>query len=605
MVNQIRKYKDELPLCTITRIRNILKGLGILTVETIWAHSADDFYSVTVAIANTPLTTNGKGTTYEYALASAYGELMERLENLAPFKLNTDIKQAVIEDQGFFYAPDEKIMSFDEVLNSEEEWLQKKLSPIKSPAEKKILLKKWQNISMEEVPGDFIAIPFCNLNSGQISYIPVKMVSKMYMSNGMCAGNTMEEALVQGISEVMERNANKRIINEKLTPPTIPKDYFNTYPQIEKMISQIESIKNAKIILKDCSLGKGFPVVGVIYIDPGEQSYFVKFGAHPVFQIAVERTLTELLQGQDIRNMRGVWEFSYQKKVFDQHRNLINIFVSSWGCYPLEFFKSVPDYEFQPFTYTDNLTNKEMVRYLLNLLSNQGYEVYLRNVSFLGFPAFQIIVPDLSEIEEIDEISELDNYGDFMRTKKQIRKINGLNKKEREQLISYLENQSFHFDLSVFQLLNLPVIKVLPWYYTNTYLFLAALYCQNKDFCSAARIIDQFLTGIPREAFSKTLITYYKCLRDYLFAYSDGLCQSEIFDILTIFYPHQMVDRIMLEFAHPEYIFSFQHVIQCFDCDDCHFQAHCQYENIERVYRILKQRYSLSRLNQRELSELL
>ncbi|MDJ0306423.1 YcaO-like family protein [Dehalobacter sp.] len=61
-------------------------------------------------------------------------------------------------------------------------------------------MKTWQDISYEKPPSDFITVPFCNLNSGKLSYIPMKMLSKMYMSNGMCAGNTPEEALVQGLS---------------------------------------------------------------------------------------------------------------------------------------------------------------------------------------------------------------------------------------------------------------------------------------------------------------------------------------------------------------------------------------------------------------------
>lgn len=83
-----RKYKDELPINTINKIRNILSGLGILTIETGWRNSAEGFYSVTIMIQNTNLTTNGKGTTYEYALASAYGELMERLQNQSFYKLS-------------------------------------------------------------------------------------------------------------------------------------------------------------------------------------------------------------------------------------------------------------------------------------------------------------------------------------------------------------------------------------------------------------------------------------------------------------------------------------------------------------------------------------
>src|SRR5690349_12678031 len=136
----VRKYKDELPLNTINRIRNILNGLGILTVEKSWAHSADGFYSVTVLIAGTTFSTNGKGTTYEYALASAYGELMERLQNQAPFRLNTDVSQEAIEYPGFFYAPDEKQMSVDELLYSDDEWIKEKLARLDPGIDKRELL---------------------------------------------------------------------------------------------------------------------------------------------------------------------------------------------------------------------------------------------------------------------------------------------------------------------------------------------------------------------------------------------------------------------------------------------------------------------------------
>lgn len=601
---KICKYKDELPLYTINRVRNILKRLGILTVETSWTHSIDEFYSVTVAIANTPLSTNGKGTTYEYALASAYGELMERLENFAPFRLNTDLSQRVLEEKGFFYAPDEKLISLEQMLNSEEEWLKEKLSPIKSQSDKINLLKKWQAISREEIPSDFIALPFCNLNSGQLSYIPVKMVSKMYMSNGMCAGNTKEEALVQGISEVLERNANKRIVTEQLTPPTIPRELISKYPRIEKMINQIESRGNYNIILKDCSLGQGFPVVGVIYINQDDHNYFVKFGAHPVFEIAVERTLTELLQGQDIRNMRGVWEFSYQQKVLDKQRNLLNIFVNGWGCYPLELFKRVPHYPFHPFPETKELTNKEMVQYLINLLREHGYDIYLRDVSFLGFPAFQVIVPGFSEIEEIDQITELDNYGDFIRAKEQIRQVNSLSNVQIEQLTTYLEKQKFSSDLTVFQFLNLPIKKILPWYYVNIQLLLAALYCKQDDFINAARVIDQFLASPERGMISQGMLTYYKCLRDYLFSSSEEIKSKERFHILASFYPEQMITGMIGGLEDPAKIFPAQQVIRCFHCDDCGFQSNCQYKNIERIFKILKERYSLSRIDQQELTKL-
>lgn len=600
----VRKYKDELPLHTITKIRNILNDLGILTVEQSWAHSADSFYSVTVSVANTTLSTNGKGTTYEYALASAYGELMERLQNQAPFRLNTDVRQEVIESLGFFYAPDEKHMSIDDLLNSNDEWIKKKLLRLESNEDKRELLKKWQLISYEKPPSDFISVPFCNLNSGKLSHIPMKMLSKMYMSNGMCAGNTPEEALVQGLSEVLERYVNKRIVSERLTPPSIPKEYIEKFPRINDMITQIESSGNFEVILKDCSLGRGLPVIGVIYINKDDQTYFIKFGAHPAFEIAAERTLTELLQGQDIKNMRGVWEFSYQSHIDNGHLNLINIFVNGCGWYPNQFFAPNPSYEFTAFADVSLMNNQEMLNYLVNTLKNIGFDVYARNVSFLGFPAFHVIVPGVSEIEEIDDLKEIEDYADFVKAKRFLRHMEDVSSDELLKFAAYFENKSFGQDINVFQLLNLPLNQPLPWYYANINLFILALYCKAGDYAKAASVFDRFLSRVQTDSFPPSMLTYYKCLRDYLGARADEIPESTILGMLGAFYPRATVTGVIEEIGDPESIFK-HGVIQCFQCETCGLSLHCPYQETERVFRTLKGRYAESNIRQADLVKLL
>lgn len=601
-----RKYKDELPLNTINRIRNILNGLGILTVEKSWAHSADGFYSVTVSIANTTFSTNGKGTTYEYALASAYGELMERLQNQAPFRLNTDVSQEAIEYPGFFYAPDEKQMSIDELLNSDDEWIKEKLAKLDPNTDKRELLAKWQGISYEKPSCDFITIPFLNINSGRLSYIPMKMVSKMYMSNGMCAGNTPEEALVQGISEAFERNVNKRIISERLTLPSIPREYLKeNFPRIDDMMTRLESNGNFKVILKDCSLGKGFPVVGVIYINRDDQTYFIKFGAHPTFEIAAERTLTELLQGQDIKNMRGVWEFSYKSNIKDAHANLIGILVNGCGWYPNEIFGAKASYEFSPFTDASRMNNSEMLKYLVNMLKSMGYDVFARNVSFLGLPAFHVIIPGLSEVEEIDEINELLDYEAYINAKRLLRNMENASKDELRKLVEFLENRSFGADINILQLLNLPISKSLPWYYTNKNLFITALYLRMRDFIKASGTFDEFLNCIKQNSISPAMYVYYKCLRDYLAARAEDLTENEIIKILDAFYPVHMVAGIVDELGDPELIFTKHGLIKCFDCEACRLKSDCPYEETERVFKVVKERYAASSIKQEDLVSLL
>ena len=52
------------------------------------------------------------------------------------------------------------------------------------------------------------------------------------------------------------------------------------------------------ILVKDASLGGQYPVMNVTLLNPGDQGCFSSFGAHPRFAIALERALTELLQGR-------------------------------------------------------------------------------------------------------------------------------------------------------------------------------------------------------------------------------------------------------------------------------------------------------------------
>lgn len=596
----VRKYKDELPLNTINKIRNILNDLAILTVEEGWVHSADSFYSVTVSVANTTLSTNGKGTTHQFALASAYGELMERLQNQAPFRLNTDVSQEAIESLGFFYAPDEKQMSIDDLVNSDEEWIKGKLSTLDSNVFKQELLIKWQHVSYEKAPCDFITVPFCNFNNGKLSYIPMKMLSKMYMSNGMCAGNTPEEAMVQGLSEVLERYVNKQIVREKITPPSLPKEYLQKFPRIDDMIAQIESSGNYEVIIKDCSLGKGFPVICVIWINKDDQTYFLKFGAHPAFEIAAERTLTELLQGQDIKNLRGVWEFSYKRNISDEHHNLINIFVNGCGWYPNQLFGPNASYEFTPFADVSLMNNKEMLNHLVTTLKSMDHDVYARNVSFLGFPAFHVIVPGFSEIEEIDEVQEILDYADFVNVKRLIRNMEGVSNDELLTLAAYLENKNFDLDSNVLQFLNLPIDKPLPWYYSNNNLFIMALYCKTGDYTKASGVFAEFLSCVQPDSFPPAMLTYYKCLRDYLAARADEIPESMIIDILGAFYPLATVTGIMDDIGNPETIFK-HGFIQCFHCETCQLKSHCPHQETEKVFRTLKERYAMSPIKQDDL----
>ena len=74
-------YKDSSPERTVEKIKEILNSYGITVVEGQWTESGiEHCYSIRLTVAGTSFGSNGKGLTKEFALASAYGELMERMQ---------------------------------------------------------------------------------------------------------------------------------------------------------------------------------------------------------------------------------------------------------------------------------------------------------------------------------------------------------------------------------------------------------------------------------------------------------------------------------------------------------------------------------------------
>ena len=82
MDNTSNHYKEASPLNTVHKIRQILFEKNILVTESNWMQSGTSYHSLSLKIDSIPISVNGKGVTKELALASAYGEMMERLQNM-------------------------------------------------------------------------------------------------------------------------------------------------------------------------------------------------------------------------------------------------------------------------------------------------------------------------------------------------------------------------------------------------------------------------------------------------------------------------------------------------------------------------------------------
>jgi ribosomal protein S12 methylthiotransferase accessory factor len=159
---------------------------------------------------------------------------------------------------------------------------------------------------------------------GQESYLPLSLISYTYQySNGMAAGNTLQEAISHGICEVIERHCEALVQEKKLVAPTINQGSIHS-PIIRELLGKFKRL-NQKVILKDLSLDMGIPVIGAIRgTDVGR--YFVTIGVAPNREEAVIRALIENSQiephvGPHIKHEEG-WEKSSILHHFKQSKKV-------------------------------------------------------------------------------------------------------------------------------------------------------------------------------------------------------------------------------------------------------------------------------------------
>ena len=629
MQTGLNKFKDGIPIYSIARIRNILHDLGLLTVEQ-WHNSLEGICSLRLNIAGTGVGQNGKGVTPEYALASAYGEFMERLQSRHMYD-ETALDPEVLKAGGFYFAPDEKYSSIGDILSDGHQLFDLLLaeSPPQQngaglarlagklgqwfgngvpPGKREELARKWTVATPEGCPGDFVALPYYSVREDRLCYIPQQMLKIVYGSNGTCAGNTPEEALVHGMSELMERHVHLKIMKEKIAPPVVPEEYLKEYPFLCSLLKAITMGGRYKAVVKDCSLGGVFPVVALALIDNQSQCYFVKFGAHPSFEIALERCLTEMLQGKDLHlGLNGMMtQFDYCDRRADLPENRNTVLRIGAGSYPAEFFAGSAR-DFCEFPRPAGRTNSEMMRGLARIILNQGHDLLVRDMSYLGFPSFHLVAPGFSEVFEYGE-KRLDLEKLRQESKKIMRDLPGASPEELRKVTSYLIRRGGYVleGDSPARLLGFPVKQSFPLNAVPRYVFISALLYRWGKIKEAHGMLSKFIayariTGQENPQAIPDL-RYYRCLRDYLGIRAAGEDGAE--QVLYTVYPQDTVQTVLEDWGKPDHLLDRYGPLACFSCRRCPARAHCCQEQVRALHIRVKERQAGNPLDQTRLAGL-
>ncbi len=399
-LQQERRFKEVTPTETVYKIKEILKRINLEVEEEWLPKSSVDTYSLRINIRNSNIGTNGKGVTKDLARASAYAELLERYQNLW-------LPRNVIRWQSnfdFHYFVDEIEMSAERIVSDNNSFIKmyfdnRNMSD-SSLQEKVEAFKKIQKMdyNLFSKKSTYTSIPFFDVKENKIEYVPYNTYSVFYGSNGMCAGNTAEEALVQGLSEILERYVQKKIFNEKPTLPDVPSEYLNKLSHIQSKLESLKKIDGYTFLLKDCSFGGKYPAVALVVIEKNTGRYGFKLGCHPDYSLAIERCFTEATQGGDITEYVNRSKLNFNNDRVNDPVNIFNCFKIGLAQYPFEILDAEPTFDFIPFEDVSNKSNEEILKSMIIRLIQDGYSILVRDVSYLGFPSFHVIIPGMSEI---------------------------------------------------------------------------------------------------------------------------------------------------------------------------------------------------------------
>ena len=429
----------DLPLeQTIANMSGILADLGIKIEIASWRNIIPNVWSLHIRDAHSPMCfTNGKGATKESALASALGEYIERLNN------------------NHFYAGaywGEDLANSEFVHYPNEQWFK----PGKKDALPKEILDPYclQIYNPEgELKGSHLidtnsgnvargicSLPYVRHSDKQVVYFPSNLVENLFVSNGMSAGNTLAEAQVQCLSEIFERAVKREILEGEICLPDVPAHVLAKYPSIMAGIQGLEA-QGFPVLVKDASLGGSYPVMCVTLMNPRTGGVFASFGAHPNLEVALERSLTELLQGRSFEGLNDLPPPTFESNAVTEPYNFVEHFIDSSGIVSWRFFSDKADHEFVEWDFAGkgSTANADEATALFGILESMGKEVYTTVHDQLGAIACRILVPGYSEIYPVEDLM-WDNTNKALLFREDILNLHRLDDASLAALLDRLEN---------------------------------------------------------------------------------------------------------------------------------------------------------------------
>jgi len=429
----------DLPLeQTIANMSGVLANLGIKIEIASWRNIIPNVWSLHIRDAHSPMCfTNGKGSTKESALASALGEYIERLSN-NHFYAGTFFGEDIANAE-FVHYPNERWFKPGRKDTLPKEILDEYCLKIYNP-DGELHASHLIDTNSGNVERGICSLPYLRQSDGEVVYFPSNLIENLFVSNGMSAGNTLAEAQVQCLSEIFERAVKREILEGEIALPDVPQEVLEKYPGILAGIQGLEE-QGFPVLVKDASLGGIYPVMCVTLMNPRTGGVFASFGAHPSLEVALERSLTELLQGRSLEGLNDLPPPTFSSEAVTEPNNFVEHFIDSSGIVSWRFFSSKADYDFVEWDFSGKGENSNVdeAATLFSILKDMGKEAYVAVYDELGATACRILVPGYSEVYPIEDLI-WDNTNKALLFRADILNLSRLDDVSLETLLERLEN---------------------------------------------------------------------------------------------------------------------------------------------------------------------
>lgn len=560
------QYKDDSPIATVDKIRAILSSHNIEIYEKWHETSVPYCFALSIGIVGTTFSVNGKGLTREFARASAYGELMERLQ------------------MGYTGAPGmqkDGSYSFDET-----KYIPVPLSDLAQDQHKvyaRLCQRLMEQTAVDMAPSSMLkqfankdgAVPcasFYSLTNKCSIPFPNEIRMRVYGSNGCAAGNSIEEAIVQAISEIVERHNQSQIILNGIVPPDIPEEELKQHKTAYKIVSYVRA-HGFRVIMKDCSLGQKFPVVCACFIQENTGKYHTHFGAAPIFEIALERALTESFQGRNIQTIAQFDDFLYEKEDIRSLGSVTHEFAKgTWKKSP-DFFLTETNAKYNNHVGFSGSSNKILLKECVEYFRSLGLDILVYNSSTLGFPTCHVLIPGYSEVFSHRLCAKMDDHRYYHNAIAALRYPATASVGDMLGLLMHLD-QMGQFTAETKRahgFLNAARLSANLTQEQSDRLMSASLgyvYFTLGKFSQAAKCAEAMLRLSNGDEDA-----YLICLKRYLHLLVNGYDSAAIRNIMEFFHPQHIVNAVLDKAKNPFERFTLHCQLHC--PVDCPIHAEC------------------------------